>query len=52
MPLGGQVNKLGKILTAYYTMWVKKANVPVIHYLQFVLDFIFAVFKRKSLLVP
>ena len=29
---------MGKILTGYYTMWVKKEEAPVIHYLKFVLD--------------
>lgn len=31
-------------------MWVKKEEVPVIHYLQFVLDFKLTALKRKSLL--
>lgn len=51
MSLKGWINKLGKILTGYYTMWVKKEKVPVIHYLQFVLDFKLTTLKRKSLLI-
>lgn len=37
-------------MTGYYTMWVKKEKVPVIHYLKFVLDFKLTALKRKSLL--
>lgn len=34
-------------MTGYYTMWVKKEEVPVIHYLQFVLDFKLTALKKK-----
>lgn len=37
-------------MTGYYTMWVKKEEVQVIHYLQFVLDFKLTALKIKLFL--